>query len=96
MGSRSQPLQIVITTAGTDMSSPCYDKRDQVVKVLKNVFQNEELFGIIYTIEDDDEWTACIFPTESDLPSSRPSPLLKALRTSGSSGWKRLSFSRRV
>ena len=57
MGARKQPLLLIITTAGTNLSSPCYDKRDQVVKVLQKTFVNEELFGLIYTIDDKDDWT---------------------------------------
>jgi len=57
MGARSQPLMFVITTAGTDLSGPCYDKRDQVVKILTGVLENPEVFGIIYTLDDEDDWT---------------------------------------
>ena len=34
-----------------------HDRRDQVCKVLEGVFQNEELLGIICTIDKDDDWT---------------------------------------
>jgi len=57
MGARFQPLQVVITTAGWNLGSPCYDKRDQVCKMLDGVIQNDELFGIIYTIDTHDDWT---------------------------------------
>jgi len=57
MGARTQPLMLIITTAGTNTSSPCYDKRDQVCKLLEKTFDNNELFGIIYTIDDKDEWS---------------------------------------
>lgn len=57
MGAREQPLLLVITTAGTDLSSPCYDKRGQVAKVLEGTFDNDELFGVIYTLDKDDDWT---------------------------------------
>lgn len=57
MGSREQPLLLVITTAGSNLAGPCYDKRDQVTKVLGGQFKNEELFGIIYTTDKDDDWT---------------------------------------
>jgi phage terminase large subunit-like protein len=57
MGSRIQPLNLIITTAGTDTSSPCFDKRNQVCKILDGTFDNEEIFGIIFTIDKDDDWS---------------------------------------
>nr|WP_295828286.1 terminase TerL endonuclease subunit [uncultured Azospirillum sp.] len=56
MGAREQPLAIVITTAGDNIAGPCYDMRDTVRKVLEKVANNNELFGIIYTVDDDDKW----------------------------------------
>ena len=58
MGARTQPLIVIITTAGSNLSGPCYDKRQtQVTKILENVMENEEIFAIIYTIDDTDDWT---------------------------------------
>lgn len=57
MGARSQPLMCVITTAGTNTSYPCYSKQKQVEKVLSGEMVNDELFGIIYTIDKNDDWT---------------------------------------
>jgi len=57
MGAREQPLLIVTTTAGIDLAGPCYDKRSQVCRVLDGTVKNEETFGIIYSIDKDDEWT---------------------------------------
>ncbi len=57
-GARSQPLLLIITTAGTNIAAPCYDKRDQVKRVLAGKVKNDELFGIIYTIDADDDWTS--------------------------------------
>jgi phage terminase large subunit-like protein len=56
MGAREQPLLLVITTAGTSTASPCYDKRGQVVKMLEGTFKNDDLFGIIYTLDPGDAW----------------------------------------
>ena len=56
-GSRLQALNLVITTAGVDISSPCYDKRDQILTILSGTVENEETFGNIYTIDKDDDWT---------------------------------------
>lgn len=56
MGARSQPLMWVITTAGVDLAGPCYDKRNQVQKVLEGTIENDELFGIVYTLDPEDDW----------------------------------------
>ncbi|RJG06258.1 terminase large subunit [Noviherbaspirillum cavernae] len=55
-GSRSQPLLWMITTAGSDRSGICYEQRAHVIKVLERVFEDESFFGIIYTIDDEDDW----------------------------------------
>ncbi len=57
MGARSQPLLYVITTAGFNISGPCFEKRKEVEAMLEGTLPNEELFGIIYTIDPDDDWT---------------------------------------
>lgn len=56
MGSREQPMLMVITTAGTDTSAPCYDKRNQALEVLRGNRVNEQLFVLIFTIDKDDDW----------------------------------------
>lgn len=58
MGSRDQPMSWVITTAGADTSGPCYDLRGEVVNVLEGTVENDELFGIVYTIDEGDDWTS--------------------------------------
>lgn len=58
MGSREQPLSWVITTAGDDTAGPCYDYRGEVVNVLEGTVANDELFGVIFTKDEDDEWTS--------------------------------------
>lgn len=57
MGAREQPLALVITTAGDNIAGPCYDMRDTVRKVLEKVSNDEELFGIVYTIDQGDDWS---------------------------------------
>ncbi|MBI9080843.1 MAG: terminase large subunit [Pseudodesulfovibrio sp.] len=56
MGARTQPLRVVITTAGSNLSGPCYGKRNEAVKMLKGEIDNDELFAIIYTIDEEDDW----------------------------------------
>ncbi|EMO3591457.1 terminase large subunit [Proteus mirabilis] len=57
MGARRQPLMWAITTAGYNIEGPCYDKRREVIEMLNGTVPNEELFGVIYTVDDGDDWT---------------------------------------
>lgn len=57
MGARKQPLMWIITTAGYNIEGPCYDKRREVIDMLNGTTPNDELFGMIYTIDEDDDWT---------------------------------------
>ncbi|ELX5323485.1 terminase large subunit [Salmonella enterica] len=57
MGSRRQPLLFGITTSGYNIEGPCYDKRREVIEMLEGIVPNDELFGIIYTLDDGDDWT---------------------------------------
>jgi phage terminase large subunit-like protein len=52
MGAREQPLLLIITTCGTDLASPCYDKHKEVEKILQGAQENEELFGVIYALDE--------------------------------------------
>lgn len=56
MGAREQPLLLVITTAGYNTASPCYEKHAEVLKVLQGLEKNETQFGIIYGIDEEDNW----------------------------------------
>ncbi len=56
MGARSQPLTLIITTAGKDIESPCYDKDNEVKQCLDKILPNERLFGMIYELDVIDDW----------------------------------------
>lgn len=55
-GARSQPMIIMITTAGSDRSGICYEQRDYTIKVLERTLIDESWFGIIFTLDDGDLW----------------------------------------
>lgn len=55
MGARRQAMQVVITTAGTNTSAPCYARRKHAVDVLEGTVPDESLFAIIYTIDVDED-----------------------------------------
>lgn len=56
-GARRQPLLWMITTAGSNRAGICYEQRSYVTKILEGVQQDESYFGIIYTLDEDDDWT---------------------------------------
>ncbi|WP_099463884.1 terminase large subunit [Parabacteroides provencensis] len=55
-GARRQPLMFIITTAGFNKAGACYAYRDNVIKVLRGVNQDDTLFGMIYTLDSNEEW----------------------------------------
>lgn len=57
MGARKQPLMFIITTAGSNIEGPCYDKRRQCVEMLDGQVPDDELFAWIWTIDEGDDWT---------------------------------------
>lgn len=79
MGSRRQPLMFIITTAGYNRYSPCYTYRQNVVNILSGITVNDATFGIIFTLDDDDDWA-----DESKWIKSNPSigrtPYWRAIR----------------
>jgi phage terminase large subunit-like protein len=58
MGARSQPILLVITTAGANIGGPCYQHQLQLQKILEGLEENDRRFGIIFTIDADDDWTS--------------------------------------
>lgn len=68
MGARRQPILHVVTTAGTNLGSPCKDYRDQCVRILEGTAPGDNVFVLIYepdqpiteagkVIEPGDDWT---------------------------------------
>jgi phage terminase large subunit-like protein len=57
MGARSQPLALMITTAGSNIGGPCYQHQVELQKILEGVLQNDRRFGIIFGVDADDDWT---------------------------------------
>lgn len=56
-GARRQPLLWAVTTAGFNRAGICYEQRAYTIKILDQVVQDDEYFGIIYTIDEGDDWT---------------------------------------
>lgn len=60
MGARQQPLIYIITTSGFDKSCACYQEEHLLAeKVLERSMEPipESFFCIIYTIDEEDDWT---------------------------------------
>lgn len=56
IGKRAQPLVFCITTAGFYLHGICMERRKTTAKVLTGAVSIDSLFGIIYTIDEDDDW----------------------------------------
>ncbi len=58
MGARKQALMFIITTAGSNIAGPCYEKRKEVQENLLATKGKvrEDLWGIIYTIDNEEDW----------------------------------------
>ncbi len=55
-GSRPQPMISCITTAGYNKHGICYQRRGMLIRILSGELVDDEQFGVIYTIDDEDDW----------------------------------------
>ena len=55
-GMRENPLSIVITTAGFNLFSPCYNMRKTNIEILYGKKEDDTQFTAIYTLDDGDDW----------------------------------------
>jgi len=56
-GAREQSILWLITTAGSNRAGICYEQRTYLTKILNNVIEDDTYFGIIYSIDEGDDWT---------------------------------------
>lgn len=54
-GAREQSILWSITTAGDNRAGICYERRTHVTKILQNTVHDPAIFGVIYTIDDNDD-----------------------------------------
>lgn len=91
-GAREQSLLWNITTAGSDRSGICYERRAHVVKVLDGVIEDPSLFGIIYTIDEGDDphdpaswakanpnWLRSVLPEDMEAASRKAMAMQSAM-----------------
>lgn len=55
-GSRRQPLEVYITTAGHDRHSICYEKHDYAQKIADGRAQDDRVLVVIYAADPLDDW----------------------------------------
>jgi phage terminase large subunit-like protein len=55
-GKRAGSLLWAITTAGSDQAGICYEQHKYVCRILDGSAKDDSFFGIIFTIDDDDDW----------------------------------------
>ena len=55
-GKRDGSLLWSITTAGSDQAGICYEVHQYVVRILEGVAKDESFFGIIFALDQDDDW----------------------------------------
>ena len=67
-GARSQPLILSTTTAGTGRTSIWWERREVVVRMLRGVVPDDSVFGVVYTLDEGDDWT-----DERVWPKANPS-----------------------
>ena len=67
IGKRAQSMLWVITTAGSNRAGICYEVRSFVTKVLTGSAKDESQFGIVYGLDEGDDWT-----TEEALIKANP------------------------
>ena len=58
MGARRQPLLWIITTAGSNIAGPCHEFQSDIEKILEGVLERDDTFGIVFTIDEGDDWTS--------------------------------------
>lgn len=55
-GARAQPLVFMITTAGFNKEWFCYGLRKSILSILDGAVQDDSMFGMIYTLDENDDW----------------------------------------
>lgn len=53
---RTQPLTFVITTAGFDRNSICWELHERARRIMKGISEDPTFLPVIYGLEDKDDW----------------------------------------
>ena len=57
-GKRDGSMLWAITTAGSNEAGICYEVRTYLTRILEQKIQDDTVFGIIFTIDEDDDWAS--------------------------------------
>lgn len=55
---RTQPLFFLLTTAGTDRNSVCFEQHQKAVDILEGRKNDPTFYPVIYGASDEDDWTS--------------------------------------
>lgn len=55
MGSRRQPLTFIITTAGFDITSVCYEYHEEALNIIAGVTKNDSFLPVVYAADPTDD-----------------------------------------
>lgn len=72
MGQRLQPLLFIITTAGFELTNPCYDEYRYCCQILEGTLENERYFVYIAQMDEDDS-------PQDELAWIKANPLLATM-----------------
>lgn len=56
MGMRRNPMLLTITSAGFDKTLPCYKLRTTCAEILQGLKEDDSLFCMIFTLDEEDDW----------------------------------------
>ena len=56
-GSRRQPMMVMITTAGYDRNSICWEQHEYARQVLEGIIPDDTMFAYIAAADEKDDWT---------------------------------------
>lgn len=56
MNARQQPLLLITTTAGSNLSGPCKEFDEECIELLNGKFQDDSQFVLIYCLDKGDDW----------------------------------------
>ena len=57
MGKRAQPLMVMITTAGYDRNSICWEQHEYALKVQGGIIDDPTYLAAVFAAEEGDDWT---------------------------------------
>lgn len=97
MAARQSPMIDIITTAGYNQQSPCYtEMRKTAIEVLKGIKEDESLFALIYSLDEEDDWNdeGCWIKANPNIGVSVRLPFLREryLKAKNESGSKEVDF----